>query len=374
MSKIIVLGAGMVGRAIALDLAKTHQVTSVDLQQASLDTINNQQISKVQADLSDTDQIKQLVEGFDLVVSAVPGFMGFRTLTAIIEAGKNFVDISFLPEDILQLSELATQRNVIGIADMGVAPGMPNFIAGYYYGRMKMNHFEYMVGGLPFERRFPFEYKAPFSPIDVVEEYTRPARMKENGVVLSKPAMSDPELLNFSPVGTLEAFNTDGLRSLLFTLPDVPNMKEKTLRYPGHIRLIHSLMAAGFFSETAIKVKNTEVVPFEFTTNLLFKSWKLQPEEREFTVMRVKLDGEKDGKKTEIVYDLFDEYDPSEKISSMARTTGFTATAGAELILQNYFTQKGVFPPELVGADENCFQFVLDYLAKRNVKYVVSEK
>lgn len=374
MSKIIVLGAGMVGRAIALDLAKTHQVTSVDLQQASLDTINNQQIAKIQADLSDTDKIKQLVESFDLVVSAVPGFMGFKTLTAIIEAGKNFVDISFLPEDILQLSELAIQRNVIGIADMGVAPGMPNFIAGYHYGRIKMNHFEYMVGGLPFERRFPFEYKAPFSPIDVVEEYTRPARMKENGVVLSKPAMSDPELLNFSSVGTLEAFNTDGLRSLLFTLPDVPNMKEKTLRYPGHIRLIQSLMAAGFFSETAIKVKDAEVVPFEFTTNLLFKSWKLQPEEREFTVMRVKLDGEKDGKNTEIVYDLFDEYDPDEKISSMARTTGFTATAGAELILQNYFTQKGVFPPELVGADENCFQFVLDYLAKRNVKYVVSEK
>jgi saccharopine dehydrogenase-like NADP-dependent oxidoreductase len=230
---------------------------------------------------------------------------------------------------------------------------------------MKINNFEYMVGGLPKIRKFPFEYKAPFSPIDVIEEYTRPARYVENGVMINKPAMSDPELINFENVGTLEAFNTDGLRSLIYTLPKIPNMKEKTLRYPGHIRLIQSLIASGFFGKESIKIGKSEVVPFDFTTKLLFDQWKLGQTEPEFTVMRIKLTGDE----SEVVYDLYDEFDAIEEISSMARTTGFTGTSGAELILQGIFTEKGVFPPELVGKHESCFNFVINYLKERNVIY-----
>jgi saccharopine dehydrogenase-like NADP-dependent oxidoreductase len=270
-----------------------------------------------------------------------------------------------LPEDVTPLDKLAKQSNVTAIMDFGVAPGIPNFIAGYYYERMKINNFEYMVGGLPKVRTFPFEYKAPFSPIDVIEEYTRPARYVENGVMINKPAMSDSELINFDKVGTLEAFNTDGLRSLIYTLPNIPNMKEKTLRYPGHIKLIQSLITAGFFDKKTIKIGNSEIVPFEFTTKILFDQWKLGQTEPEFTVMRIKLTGDTE----EIIYELYDEYDPIEKLSSMARTTGFTGTSGAELILQKIFTKKGIFPPELVGKDEKCFNFVLDYLEKRNVIY-----
>jgi lysine 6-dehydrogenase len=191
--------------------------------------------------------------------------------------------------------------------------------------------------------------------------------------MLTKPAMSDPELLDFEDIGTLEAFNTDGLRSLIFTLKDIPNMKEKTLRYPGHIRLVKAFMEAGFFSMEKINLKGVEIIPFEFTTSLLFKKWKLHPEEHEFTVMRVKVMGSDKGVSKQITYDLLDRYDDKEKISSMARTTGFTATAAAELILQNIFTEKGVFPPELVGKHESSFKFVLDYLKKRHVIYKVTE-
>ncbi|OFX28265.1 MAG: saccharopine dehydrogenase [Bacteroidetes bacterium GWA2_32_17] len=369
MSKIIVLGAGMVGRAIALDLAKKHNVTSADKSKDALLNLSNSQINIIETDLSDSKKLSEIIKDFDLVVSAVPGFLGYKTLNTIITSGKNFVDISFMPEDILQLDTLAKKHNVTGIADMGVAPGMPNLIAGYYHSKMKITDFEYMVGGLPETRTFPFEYKAPFSPVDVIEEYTRPARYVENGFMVSKPAMSDPELLDFDGIGTLEAFNTDGLRSLIFTLNGVPNMKEKTLRYPGHIHLIKAFMEAGFFNNEKINVKGQEIVPFDFTTTLLFKKWKLKPDEHEFTVMRVKVKGEKNGQVTEIVYDLFDKYDDTERISSMARTTGFTATAGAELILQGLFSEKGVFPPELIGKTENCFHFVIDYLKKRNVIY-----
>lgn len=372
MAKILVLGSGMVGRAITLDLAKKHNVTATDRSEKALATIKNDKVEKKILDVTDTKMLKELAMPFDLVVSAVPGFLGYNTMKALIEAGKNFTDISFLPEGIEPLNEMAKEKGVTAIMDMGVAPGMPNLIAGYHYARMKMNNFEYYVGGLPFERTFPFEYKAPFSPVDVIEEYTRPARLKENGVVVTKPAMSETELMNFPVVGTLEAFNSDGLRSLLYLLPDVTNMKEKTLRYPGYIRLIQAFMAGGFFSHKPINVKNSEVVPFDVTTTILFDAWKLHPTEREFTVMRVIAEGEDKGVATRVQYNLFDEYDPAESISSMARTTGFTATAGAELILQGLFAEKGVCPPEIVGRDEKCFRFVMDYLLQRNVVYRVS--
>lgn len=375
MKKIIILGAGMVGRAMAVDLCKKHNVTSVDVSREALNNLSSyKNIKTICQNLSDKNALALLVKDYDLVISAVPGFLGFETIKCLIECGKNFVDISFLPEDVLPLHELALKNSVTGITDMGVAPGMPNLIAGYYNEKMKISHFEYMVGGLPKIRTFPFEYKAPFSPIDVIEEYTRPARYVENNCMISKPAMSDPELIDFDKVGTLEAFNTDGLRSLIFTLSNIPNMKEKTLRFPGHIRLIKAFMEAGFFSKKSIKFKGQDIIPFEFTTDLLFKKWKLQPEEHEFTVMRVKLTGEENGESKEVIYDLYDEYDPIEKLSSMARTTGFTGTAGAELILNNLFTEKGIYPPELVGKNVNCFSFVLDYLKQRNVIYKLSEK
>jgi saccharopine dehydrogenase-like NADP-dependent oxidoreductase len=369
MAKILVLGSGMVGRAITLDLAKKHDVTATDMSEKALGTINNEKVVKKILDVTDTHSLKDMAKPYDLVVSAVPGFLGYNTMKALIESGKNFCDISFLPEGIEPLNELAKQKGVTGIMDMGVAPGMPNLIAGYHYHRMKMHNFEYYVGGLPFERKFPFEYKAPFSPVDVIEEYTRPARLKENGVVVTKPAMSETELMDFAGIGTLEAFNSDGLRSLLYLLPEVTHMKEKTLRYPGYIRLIQALVAGGFFSHEPIRVKNNEVVPFDVTTSILFDAWKLQPTEREFTVMRIIAEGEENGIAKRVQYDLFDEYDPAESISSMARTTGFTATAGAELILQGLFATKGVCPPEIVGSDEKCFGFVMEYLKQRNVIY-----
>jgi len=209
-------------------------------------------------------------------------------------------------------------------------------------------------------------------PCDVIEEYTRPARFVEKGVTVTKPAMSDAEHIHFSEIGTLEAFNTDGLRSLIRTMKHIPDMKEKTLRYPGHIKLIQALREAGFLESEPVSINGTGVSPLDFTSRILFKAWKLADEEPEFTVMRVILRGEEQGTRREIMYDLFDEYDPVEKISSMARTTGFTATGTAEMILSGLFRGKGVFPPELVGRHEECFNFIIRYLKERNVNYRVS--
>ncbi len=355
----------MVGRSIALDLAKDHAVTSFDLDAANLDKIRtrNEKIQIAAADLSQYAEYKSLLSAFEMVVTAVPGFMGYKALEAVIDAGKNVVDISFFSEDVLQLDELAKKKAVTVITDCGVAPGMSNFIIGRYNEEMKITSVECYVGGLPKDRKPPFEYKAPFSPVDVIQEYIRPARLVENGKIVTRPALSDREIIEFDGAGKLEAFNTDGLRSLIYTMSHIPDMKEKTLRYPGHIDLIIALQQAGFFDTTPLRIKEVDITPLDFTSKLLISQWKLGEEEEEFTVMKVIVRGENKN----VEYNLFDRYDAVSKTSSMARTTGYTCTAAVNLIAKELFTEKGVFPPELVGKNKACFDFVLEYLKERNV-------
>jgi lysine 6-dehydrogenase len=367
---IAVLGAGMIGRAIALDLAKEHGVTSFDLNKENLLILQDSPVIQTAvADLSDYNSYPDLLQPFDLAVIAVPGFMGYRALEAVIRAGKNVVDISFFPEDALELDRLAKEKKVIAITDCGVAPGASNLILGRYNEEMKVTSFECYVGGLPKERKPPFQYKAPFSPVDVIQEYIRPARLVEKGKVVTKAALSDREIIQFAEAGELEAFNTDGLRSLLYTMEHIPDMKEKTLRYPGHIELIIALKQAGFFDTAPLRINDTEITPLAFTSKLLVREWMLEPGEEEFTVMKVVVKGEKNGWPKTIEYTLLDRYDQATNTSSMARTTGYTCTAAVHLITKGLFAEKGVFPPELIGKHKDCFDFVMNYLRERNVNW-----
>lgn len=367
--KIAVLGGGMVGRAIALDLASSFQITSFDINAENLNILKqrNANIETKQVDLKAYHQYENWLKNFDLVVTAVPGFMGFETLKTVINCGKNIADISFFPEDALQLHELAIKKNVTVITDIGVAPGISNLFIGKYNEEMQINNFEFYVGGLPKIRKKPFEYKAPFSPIDVIEEYNRPARLKENGHIVSKPALTEKHFLQFDNIGTLEAFNTDGLRSILFTMPHIPNIKEQTLRYPGHIDLIIALKEAGFFSEEKININNTLISPLQFTSKILFNDWKLGLEEEELTVLRIIIEGKKNDIEVREEFNMIDRYDPVTKTASMSRTTGYTCTSAVHLIAKKLFTEKGVYPPELVGKNKTCFNFVINHLQERNI-------
>lgn len=373
MSNIIILGAGMVGSAMAIDLAKNHQVTSSDFSLETLKKIKskNPSINTLQIDVTKKAELINTLQAFDLIVCAVPGFLGFDTLKTIIKAKKDVVDISFFPENALELNKLAKQNNVTAIVDCGVAPGMGNILLGYQNEQIKVTDFECLVGGLPKTKKWPFNYKAPFSPIDVIEEYTRPARYIENSKLIIREALTDVELVEFDKVGTLESFNSDGLRSLIFTMPHIPNMKEKTLRYPGHIEYIQVLKKSGFFDTEKIEINGTKISPIDFTNKILFKEWFLEDNEEELTVMKITIKGiNKKGNNEEIIYDLHDEFCQETQTSSMARTTGYTATAAANLILNNLFNEKGVFPPEKVGKHKVCYEFVLDYLKDRNITYL----
>jgi lysine 6-dehydrogenase len=272
------------------------------------------------------------------------------------------------------LDELAKANNVTVVTDCGVAPGMGNIILGYHHKKMKVDRYECLVGGLPVEREWPYEYKAVFSPIDVIEEYTRPARYVQNGAMVVKEALSDPELIHFEGVGTLESWNSDGLRSLIKTMSDIPDMIEKTLRYPGCIEYLRVLRESGFFSYEEVEINGMKVRPIDVTAKLLFPKWKLKSGEEEFTVMRIRLNGQENGSRKQYQYDLLDRTDKTSNTLSMARTTGYTCTAAVNLVLDKKFTRKGISPPEFLGEEEGCFEFVLDYLKERGVIYQVQSQ
>ncbi|MDP3901546.1 MAG: saccharopine dehydrogenase C-terminal domain-containing protein [bacterium] len=368
MKKVAVLGVGLVGKAIALDMKRRcYDVVAIDKDKSALTGVADC-AATIEADLSNAEIVRNNIADVDLVILAVPGFMGYETLKTIIQAGKNVVDISFFKEDCRLLNGLAKQKGVIAVTDCGVAPGMSNIILGYHNAKAEIESFECLVGGLPTTRYWPFQYKAPFSPIDVIEEYLRPARYIKDGKLIEAPAMSDAEFIDFDKIGTLEAFLTDGLRSLLAM--KIPNMRERTLRYPGHIGLIKIFKTLGFFGENAITIGNKKVRPIDVTSRLLLNDWKSSPSEDEFTVMRIVI-VERTGR--EIIYNLFDRYDSETGLSSMARTTGFVATAVANLILSGKFKSAGISPPEKVGAYQDCFKIIMNDLKERGVIYQVSE-
>jgi lysine 6-dehydrogenase len=372
MKKIIILGAGMVGSTIAIDLANDYAVTAVDSDENQLKALSEKNIILLTADLSSVAEIKKLIKDSDLVIGALPGFMGFKALKSVIGAGKNVVDISFFSEEPFLLDELAKERGVTAVVDCGISPGLSNIILGYHNKMMKVEKYKCIVGGLPYKRDWPFQYKAFFSPIDVIEEYIRPARTVIDGKVIEREALSDPEIINYKEIGALEAFNTDGLRSLLRTMK-IPNMAEKTLRYPGHIELMKIFRETGFFSDKEIEVGGKTIKPIELTTRLLFPFWLPEKGERDFTILDLFIEGIKNENRSLHHYFIFDSYDTISETSSMAKTTGYTCCAAARFLLEQKFERKGICPPEYLGEDESCFNFILSYLKKKGIEIIHSE-
>ena len=383
MKKVLVLGAGMVGSVIAADLCcdSGFEVTVVDRSDAALERAQQRAqrlrggarsgaaVRTIVDDASDSAVVRRLAADHDFVIGALPSRFGFETLRAVIDAGRSAVDISFMPEDFLALDRAAKKRGVTIVPDCGVAPGMSNMLAGWGVNQLtRATRVRIMVGGLPRERHWPFEYKAAFSPFDVIEEYTRPSRVVRSGREVVLEALSEPELVTFSGAGTLEAFLTDGLRSLVHTL-SVPDMEEKTLRYPGHIELMRVMRSLGLFSEDAIEVEGTRVRPRALTAALLFPKWTYEPDEHDLTVMRVEVEGELKGRRTRLVWDLHDRFDPATGFTSMSRTTGFPATAMARLIMSGKYRERGVIAPERAALARGVLTSILKDLADRGVHY-----
>jgi saccharopine dehydrogenase-like NADP-dependent oxidoreductase len=370
MNKIVVLGCGAMGRHIAIDLCKDPgcEVVSVDVKQESLERLAREHPIQTRIeDLSSAAGVARAVEGADLVIGSVPYSVGYTMLERVIRAGKNVVDISYFGEDPFGLDALAKEKGVTAVVDCGVAPGMANIILGDHTRKMKVTRYECYVGGFPKARCAPFEHKSAFPVLEVLEEYADSGNWVEDGKVVVAPILDETATIEFEKVGSLACINSDGLRTLIRTM-DIPEMFEKTLRYPGHVDLMRTFRDAGFFDRTPIEVNGATVRPIDVTAKLLSPFFAYGPGDADLTVMRLVISGEEEGEARTYTYELYDEYDPATRTLSMARTTGYTCTAVARLVLDGGYSRKGISPPEFVGLAEGCRERVGAYLEDRGVR------
>lgn len=373
MKRIVVLGSGLVGSLMAKDLAadERFEVVAVDRSEEALGRLEAARLPRLStrlADLGSPIEITKIIAGADIVVGAVPGFLGHRMLRTVIEAKKPVADISFAPEDPFALEPLAVEHGVPVVVDCGVSPGLSNLAAGRAAALIEdLERVQILVGGLPFRRVWPYEYRIVFSATDVIEEYTRPARVITDGVMVTKPALSEVETFDFPVVGTLEGFLSDGLRTVLTTVR-ARNLEEKTLRYPGHADRMRMLRETGFFGEEPVDVRGLPVVPRALTEKLLFSAWKLPQGEEEFTVLRVVCEGRADGVRVRRTYELFDRTDAATG-TSMARTTGYPCTIATRLLADGAIVKPGIHPPELIGRNPILYVAMTEGLAAKGVTF-----
>jgi saccharopine dehydrogenase-like NADP-dependent oxidoreductase len=369
MKKIVVLGCGAVGRYMAIDLYRDpdFEVISVDVNREVLERLAREYPVEIRVeDLSTAEGITRAIQGADIVIGSVPYNIGYSMLESVIRAGKNIVDISYFPEDPFGVDELAKAKGVTAVVDCGVAPGMANIILGDHLRKMKVNRYECYVGGIPKSRNAPLGYKSPFPVLEVLEEYAESGRKVEGGKVVVEPMLAEDMTIDLDPVGTLACLNSDGLRTLIRTT-DIPDMFEKTLRYPQHLEQMRVFRDTGLLSTTPIQVKDAKVRPIDLTAAVLTPLWKYEPDEADLTVMRLIISGVDKGKPVTYTYDMVDEYDPETETPSMARTTGYTCNAVTRLVLDGGYSQKGISPPEFVGRADGCWESVKRYLVERGV-------
>jgi len=345
--KILVLGGGAQGRVIARDLARSlrdAQVTVADLTQATLPALDN--LAWVEADLSDPATIARLLHDYDLGVGALPSRLGHGAMKAAIEAKRNLVDVSFAAEDALTLDGPARAAGITIAPDCGLAPGLSHLLVGHLVARGGTpDEVMIMVGGVAEDPTRPYGYVVSWSLDDLLEEYTRPARIIRGGERAEVPAFSALERVRIDGVGEMEAFYSDGLRTLLDTVPHVRDMGEKTLRWPGHVEAVKPLVAEGRLIE-------------EFRRRCVAKP------PRDLVALSVRVRW-KDERREAL---LVDHYDPETGMTAMSRTTALTTSVVAQLAARGGLAEKGVQPLERVARDAKAYRFVIEAMGRRGIK------
>ncbi len=373
--KALVIGCGNIGSIAAEDLAKNAsqvEVIAADNNQtrakATAEKIGTDNVSWTQLDISDREKLGKTLNDVDLAVGFLPGKLGYRLAEACIEAERDLVDVSYMAENILLLDRKASEAGVTIVPDCGLAPGISNVLVGQSLNRIgRPDAVHIMVGGLPEKPLPPLGYTITWSPESLIDEYTRKAGIIIRGNKREVEPLSGLEKIHFPGIGELEAFYTDGLRTLMHSIGEINEMWEKTLRYPGHADKIKLLKRLGFFDEKKIEVEGMKISPRKLTVRLLTE--KLQsPDARDIVALRVEVTGFKNGKRTRIIDHMLDSYDEKNGITSMARTTAYPASIVAQLILNKTLKEKGVVPPEKIGMDNHLFNAFIGELEKRRVK------
>ncbi len=376
--KILVVGCGKVGSEIARDLAGSDEVDSVVVMDSSSQNLKflrkrvPKKLQTVKLSISQKPRFHELLRKVDLVCGALPGRLGFDLMTETVKAGVDTVDISYTPRDAFLLQREAKEVGCRVVPQCGVAPGFTNMCVGDASRRMeKMNSVEIFVGGLPEKPEPPLNYRIVFSLEDVVNEYSRPVQVIENGKRKKVEALSGRGLTSFPRVGRLEYFLTDGLGSLPRSYPKTREMHEFTLRYPGHADMMQTLRVLGFFERNPVRIGGVEMEPRQLSIELLRPAMS-QGSPQDFLALRVDVGGLSRGKKIHLRYQLLDRYDHRSGVSAMARTTAYPCTSVALLVGGGEIKETGIVTPERIAQDERLFQFVVDRLSERGVKMKMS--
>jgi lysine 6-dehydrogenase len=373
--KVLILGCGNIGSIAAEDIGRSMdsiEVVVADRNETRAkliaERIGERNVSWIQLDAAKHNELVETLEDFDLAMGFLPGKLGYRLAEAGIDARKDLVDVSYMAENPLTLNDKAIKAGVAIIPDCGLAPGISNILVGHAAGKLdKVQTVCIMVGGLPEKSVPPLGYVITWSLESLLDEYTRKARIVKEGEIVEVEALGGLEEVEFPSVGRLEAFYTDGLRTLPYTVRNVDNMWEKTLRYPGHAKKIELLKALGFFEEKQIDVEDVCISPRRLTIMLLKrKLWK--PRVKDIVALKVEVSGVKNGRQMGYTYHLLDGYDEKQGITAMARTTAYPASIIAQLVLKKVIREKGVIPPEKLGMNEEFFSEFVNELERRGIR------
>ncbi len=363
MGKVLVLGGGRQGSFIGKKLSKEgHEVVIWDIREELRGPFEEAGIKFERKNLFLLQEPEKELAPYHVIIDALPGSIGFKALEKLVALGKRVVSISFGSEDYLLLSERAEKTGALVIPDAGIAPGLTNMLAGYGFYKMgRAESLKIWIGGIPNEPLPPFYHNITWSAEDLIDEYTRPARLKEYGILKTViPLNNIQSEMNF-PVKPLSSFPTDGLRSLLYTLP-IPNMEERTLRYAQHLQAMKTIYSFGFFDENLTVDFAGISIPIKSVTEKVFKErFSFFPQE-DLLIGRVVIKGEKT-----ISFKIYGEYDYERKITAMSRGTGTVASCLATMLMEGMIKVRGVYPPENLGKHPEIVNRVIKDLAREGI-------
>lgn len=374
--KVVVLGAGLMGKEVARDLVVSEKVEKVYLADIDVDAaqefaikFNSSKIEAIELDAWNDEALKQTIQKGDVCVNALFYAFNERVAKAAIEVGVHSVDlgghIGHITDNVLKLHDEAKAKNVTIIPDLGVAPGMINILAGYAASKLdEVESIKMYVGGIPIEPEPPLNYTRVFSLEGVFDHYTEPSLVIENGEIKEVESLSGIEQVYFNRFGKLEAFYTSGGTSTLYkTFPNVKTLSYKTVRYKGHAEHFRLFRDLGFFDkENTVVVDGVEVKVRDVIRETLKKKLYLG-DKQDAVVLRVIVSGEKSGDLVTYEYETIITRELGESMTAMAKATACTISSVAVMIGTGIITERGVFPPELI-VPGNVY---IEKMAKRGV-------
>jgi lysine 6-dehydrogenase len=357
--KMLVLGAGLQGSACAYDLLQNPSCTEVRLADKSVDHlpaflqpyVGGERLKLITLDVKDPKAVAGAMAGVKAVMCAIPYYFNLPMSEAAIAAGAHFCDLggnTEIVENQKKLSDKAAKAGVSVIPDCGLAPGMVNILAQLGIDRLdKTESVRIYVGGLPQNPEGPLKYQIVYSIEGVLDYYTTLSWVVRDGKRVTVKALSEIEPVQFdAPVGELEAFHTAGGLSTMAHRYEgkIPTMEYKTLRYPGHARIMEAIRELGLLELEPVDVKGTKVVPRELAIA------QMQPRltkknSPDLVALRVVVSGTKGGKPQTHTFELVDRLDATHGISAMMRTTGFSLSITGQLQAEGA-VKAGVHTPD----------------------------